>query len=230
MLKILEVKHSEHAAGEQLLSRWRPVRHAEDQPLSGLALDLARQLEHLLGSHPVAVDVPERHLVMRSPSAPARMNGPSSSQEPNVRTTSRAIDQMLSATPDAVFEPFDQPSEVAVQLRGPLKRVEEFSVVDRRRLGLARLVVVDVTGHELTKQFTDRGVARGALEPLPGRIVDLDSSHVVTPLRSHSATCGLTGTDCCARSVAAMARHTPHGGAAPGGNMPGQPDFQSVDV
>jgi hypothetical protein len=74
-----------------------------------------------------------------------------------VRIASRAIDQMLSVTPDAVFEPFDQPAEVTVELRGPLERVEEFPIVDRRRLGLARLVAVDVTGHELPEQFADRG-------------------------------------------------------------------------
>jgi hypothetical protein len=149
----------------------------------------------------------------------ARMNWPSYSQESKVRITSRAMDQMLSATPDAVFEPFDQPADVTVELRGPLERVEEFSIVDRRRLGLARLVALDMTGHELTEQFTDRGLARGALEHLPGRIVDLDSSHVVTPLRSDGVTGGLTGTDGRARSVSATARHIDDGCAAPGGNI-----------
>ena len=126
---------------------------------------------------------------------------------------------MLRPTVEAVFEALDQPSEVALQFRSPLESVEEFAVADRRCLGLAGLVSVDVPDHELTEHFADRGSARGALEHLPGGVVNLDARHVVAPLRPARRNDGLTGGRGSPEPAASTTRHCPMVAPPPAANL-----------
>ena len=92
---------------------------------------------------------------------------------------------LSNGTPDdrAIFESLDQPAEIALKLGGPLQRGEEVSIVERRRLRLARLLLMDMARHELAKQFADRCIARRAFEPPPRLVVDVNARHVITLLR-----------------------------------------------
>lgn len=90
---------------------------------------------------------------------------------------------MVRPTTEAIFESLDQPAEIALKLGGALQRGEEVSIVQRRRLRLARLVLMDMARHELAKQFADRCVARRAFEPPPHLVVDVNARHVITLLR-----------------------------------------------
>lgn len=92
---------------------------------------------------------------------------------------------MVRPTTEAIFESLDQPAEIALKLGGPLQRGEEVSIVERRRLRLARLVVMDMARHELAEQFADRCIARSTFEPPPCVVVDVDARHVITLLRPY---------------------------------------------
>lgn len=90
---------------------------------------------------------------------------------------------MVRPTTEAIFESLDQPAEIALKLGGPLQRGEEVSIVERRRLRLARLVMMDMARHELAKQLADRCIARRAFELPPLLVVDVNARHVITLLR-----------------------------------------------
>jgi hypothetical protein len=128
---------------------------------------------------------------------------------------------MLRPPASSVFESLNEPSEIALEFSSALKRIDELTIAELAGRGLARLVIVDVPRDELPEHFADGRIAGRALEGLPRRVIDVDTSHVVATLgpsqrRRGEIAFGPRSADL----VAAAPRHDVHVCAGSGGKFP----------
>ena len=80
---------------------------------------------------------------------------------------------------DAVFEPVDQGSEVAVQLAGPCQCIDELLIVDLPGLCSADAVAIDLALDHGAERLGDRPVAGQRAEVGPDVVRDGHARHPV---------------------------------------------------